>query len=163
VALAADLAAQVARASSAWDERGGALAQADAIRERAIALAGEVERDYRAALTALQCALDEPAPSGRDRTDLGGALADVLDALLRIGAVASDAAQLAQLVAASGATLVRANAVAASILATSAAEVCAHLVEVNLLMTPDDDRVGEARELAAAADAARHAALSLGR
>jgi hypothetical protein len=182
VALAADLTAQAAHASPAWAERGGALAQADAIRDRAISLAGEVEQTYREALSALERAVDAPAPAdgesglppapggetGRPRahdgeTGLGGALTAVLDALLRIGAAGSDAAVLAELVAASGAALVRANAVAATILATAAAEVCAHLVEINLLMTRDDERVGQARELVAAAAAARQAALSLGR
>jgi hypothetical protein len=69
---------------------------------------------------------------------------------------------LAELAARSGAPLARPNAVAATIVATAAAEVCAHLVEINLLMTRDDERVRRARELVAAAAAARQAALSLG-
>lgn len=167
VALAADLAAQVAHASPAWAERGGALAQADAIRDRAIALAAEVERTYRVALTALERAVDPPAPgqggpAQAGPTGLGGALTAVLDALLLIGAAGSDAAALAELVAESGAPLMRPNAVAATIVATAAAEVCAHLVEINLLMTRDDERVRHARELVTAAAAARRAALSLG-
>src|SRR5437660_10641229 len=61
VGIAADLSSQVARSSTEWNERGGALAQAETLRDRALALAAEVEHAYRAALQELSRALE---PSG---------------------------------------------------------------------------------------------------
>lgn len=163
VALAADLAAQVAHASSGWDGRGGALAQADTIRERAISLAGQVEPAYRAAFAALARSLEGSAGGRSGEGDLGDVLGRVIEPLLGIAEAASDAAMLAELVASSGDTLVRANAVAATMLAAAAAEMSAHLVEVNLLMTAGDERVRRTRELVAAAATCRESARSLGR
>ena len=75
VALAADLAAQVARESREWSERGGALAQADAIRDRAIELAAEVGHAYQVALATLSRALAEPTTTpAAGAPDLGEAL-----------------------------------------------------------------------------------------
>ena len=164
VALAADLAAQVARASREWNERGGALAKADAIRDRAIELAAEVGRAYQVALATLSLVLAEPtATPSAGRPDLGGALERAVEPLLHVGAAASDAAELAELVARCGSSLVRADAVAATMLATAAAEMCAHLVDVNLLVTGDDERAWRARETVASAAASREAARTLGR
>jgi hypothetical protein len=163
VALAVDLAAQVANASPGWEERGGALAQADAIRERAISLAAEVEASYRMALRALARSLEADRSTESGQLDLGEVLGRVIEPLLAIAEAAADAAILAELVARSGDVLVRANAVAATMLAAAAAEMSAHLVEVNLLMTAGDERVRKTRELVAAAAAARDAARSLGR
>jgi formiminotetrahydrofolate cyclodeaminase len=164
VALAADLAAQVARASSEWNERGGALAQADAIRDRAIELAAEVGHAYQVALATLSRALAEPTATPAAGTpDLGEALERAVEPLLQVGAAASDAAELAELVARCGSSLVRADAVAATMLATAAAEMCAHLVEVNLLVTGDDERARRAREIVASAAASRESARTLGR
>jgi formiminotetrahydrofolate cyclodeaminase len=164
VALAADLAAQVARASREWSERGGALAQADAIRDRAIELAAEVGHAYQVALATLSRALAEPtATPAAGAPDLGEALERAVEPLLQVGAAASDAAELAELVARCGSSLVRADAVAATMLATAAAEMCAHLVEVNLLVTGDDERACRAREIVASAAASRESARTLGR
>ena len=161
VALAADLVAQVARASAEWAERGGALAQADAIRARAIALAAEVGPAYQVVLMALmQTLATPPVPVG---VDLGEALSRAVEPLLAIAEAAADAAELAEHVARSGTTLVRADAVAATMLATTAAEIVQHLVEVNLLVTGDDDRSRRARELVVAATANREAARALER
>lgn len=164
VALAADLASQVARASAGWDERGGALAQADAIRDRAVALAAELQRTYGTALTALERSVDAGADvPGAAGADLGAALRAVIDPLERIGEAAGDAAELAAHVARAGATLVRADAVAATMLATAAAEIVAHLIEVNLLVDADDERSLRAREWLAAAVSRREVARSLPR
>ena len=161
VALAADLAAQVALASADWSERGGALAQADAIRARAIALAAEVGHAYQVVLTALTHTLaTPPVPAG---VDLGEALGHAVEPLLAIAEAAADAAELAEHVARSGAALVRADAVAATMLATTSAEIAQHLVAVNLLVTGDDDRSQRARELLAAAAGRREAARALER
>ncbi len=164
VALAADLAAQVARESREWSERGGALAQADAIRDRAIELAAEVGHAYQVALATLLRALAEPTTTpAAGAPDLGEALERAVEPLLQVGAAASDAAELAELVARCGSSLVRADAVAATMLATAAAEMCAHLVEVNLLVTGDDERARRAREIVSSAAASRESARTLGR
>jgi formiminotetrahydrofolate cyclodeaminase len=167
VALAADLSAQVANASADWTERSDALAQADAIRDRAIQLGAEVEQTYGIAMVALDRALagSGMAPgSTRERdVELGDTLSSLLDRLLGIGEVASDAAQLGALAATSGTMRLRANAVSATMLASAAAEIVAHLVEINLLVRSDDERLRRAGELAVAAAASRDRARSLGR
>ena len=164
VALAADLAAQVARESREWSERGGALAQADAIRDRAIELAAEVGHAYQVALATLLRALAEPTTTpAAGAPDLGEALERAVEPLLQVGAAASDATELAELVARCGSSLVRADAVSATMLATAAAEMCAHLVEVNLLVTGDDERARRAREIVSSAAASRESARTLGR
>ncbi len=166
-ALAADLAAQVALGSPDWTERGGALAQADVIRERCSALALRVQARWEVAIGALERALAAPpvgggASGGRGTGEpLGRALADIVDLLLGVGEAASDAAALGELAASSGAALLCATAVSATMLAAAAAEVAAHLVEVNLLVSPDDDRSRRARQLVVAAAASREAARAL--
>lgn len=167
-ALAADLVAQVALGSPGWSERGGALAQADVIRERCGALALRVQARWEVALGALERALTAPAGDEPDRRSgddepLGRALSDIVDLLLGVGEAASDAAGLAELAARSSAALLSATALSATILAASASEVAAHLLEVNLLVSPEDDRSRRARELVAAATASREAALALTR
>jgi formiminotetrahydrofolate cyclodeaminase len=164
VGLAADLATHAARSSTNWSERGGALAQADAIRARALELATEIEEAYGAALSALTRAL---GASGRapeaSEVELGDALRRVIEPLLGLAEQAGDVAELAELVARSSDAPARADAVAATMLATAAADVCAHLVEVNLLVGPDDERSGLARELLASAVRSRDAALAASR
>jgi formiminotetrahydrofolate cyclodeaminase len=163
VGLAADLVAQVARASPDWDERGGALAQANAICERALTLAPEIERTHEAAVEALSHAV-APAPAEAPAVrDLGQALRRSVDSLLALGEAASDAAQLAELAARTGATDVRADAVAAAVYAAAAAEVCAHLVEINLLSGADDASSQRAQELLSASVRSREAARALPR
>jgi formiminotetrahydrofolate cyclodeaminase len=164
VALATDLAAQVARQSEAWDERGGALAQAAAIRGRALHLAGELAEVYAELLDALVAALANPdaARPGPDR-ELGAQLAFAADLLLRVAEAASDAAELAVVCAESGDATVRADAVGASVLAAAAAEIAVHLVEVNLVTARDDPRLASVRMLARRAAASRSSALELPR
>lgn len=148
VALATDLIGQVAEASVDWDDRGGALAQADALRARALDLAGESEQAFADALAALeQAAIAPSGASPRSDAELGNALDLNVQILLGIGAAAGDAAELAGIVARDGAPAVRADAVAASMLAVTAAEIATHLIEVNLLIGSDDDRAGRARQL----------------
>jgi methenyltetrahydrofolate cyclohydrolase len=148
VALATDLIGQVAEASVDWDDRGGALAQADALRARALELAGEAEEAFADALAALeQAAIAPSGASPRSDAELGSALDLNVQILLGIGAAAGDAAELAGTVARDGEPTVRADAVAASMLAVTAAEIATHLIEVNLLIGSDDDRAGRARQL----------------
>jgi formiminotetrahydrofolate cyclodeaminase len=53
----------------------------------------------------------------------------------------------------------RGDAVAAAILADAGARAAAHLVEVNLVVTPDDERVKRARAAAEVASAAARSAV----
>jgi formiminotetrahydrofolate cyclodeaminase len=162
VALAADLLAQVAQRTPAWEGHGGILAQADVVRERAIAGAGHVAVAYHGLVESLDAAVANPAnpPEG---TDLGEQLAGAADVLLEIAETASDCTALAVVVAQFGDTVVRVDASAAAILAASAAEMACHLVEVNLLASAEGERTDRARLLARTATANRSAAARLTR
>ena len=160
VALACDLVDQVAQRSADWPEHRGALAQADVLRARALALARQVALAYHDLVEKLDEAV---AGRGRPRTrpDLGPSLAAAADLLLEIGEVAADTAELALITARCGDTVVRADAAAAAVLAAAGAEVAAHLVEVNLLSLDAHERTDRARQLAAAAGASRAGALAV--
>ena len=160
VALAADLVAQVAERSPGWAERGGTLAQADVLRERATVGARDVAIAYHRLVQALDAAVADPAPA-TDSTELGRQLVLAADVLLEIAETASDCAALAVVVAQSGDTVVRADATAAAILASAAADMLAHLVEVNLLASTERERTARARALASAAAASRSAAVAI--
>ena len=162
VALAADLLAQVAQRTPAWDGRGGTLAQADVLRERAISASGHVAVAYHGLVESLDAAVTNPAnpPEG---TDLGAQLAVAGDVLLEIAETAGDCAALAVVVAQFGDTVVRADASAAAILAAAAADMACHLVEVNLLASAEEERTDRARLLARAAAASRSEAVALTR
>lgn len=164
IGIAADLAIQVARASTEWGERGGALAQAEALRERALALRGEVQHRYDVALAELSRARERSGPGHQEgETELGQALEELVGSLLALGETASDVAGLAEVVARSGVTELRPGAAAAAMLAAAAADVCAHLVDVNLVIRPDDERSRLAHELLASAVRSREAARALSR
>ena len=164
IGIAADLASQVARASTEWGERGGALAQAEALRERALALRGEVQHRYDVALAELSRARERSGPGHQEgETELGQALEELVGSLLALGETASDVAGLAEVVARSGVTELRPGAAAAAMLAAAAADVCAHLVDVNLVIRPDDERSRLAHELLASAVRSREAARALSR
>jgi formiminotetrahydrofolate cyclodeaminase len=66
-------------------------------------------------------------------------------------------------VAKAGDTVVRADATAAAVLAACAAEMAAHLVEVNLLASVQQERTARARQLAGAAAEFRSVALGVTR
>jgi formiminotetrahydrofolate cyclodeaminase len=160
VALAADLIAQVAERSPTWEEHRGALAQADVVRNRATAQGRDVAVAYHRVLAALDEAIADPGPA-TDSSQLGRQLATAADLLLEIAETACDCAALAVAVAKSGDTVVRADATAAAVLAAAGAEMAAHLVEVNLLASTQQDRTARARQLASAAAQHRSAALGI--
>lgn len=160
-ALAADLTVQVARNSPRWVERGGAIAQADMIRRRSIGLAARVRDTFEAALDALERVRQLLCGSDGEPGELGRSLSDLVDLLLGVGDAANDAAGLAELAARSGEPVMVATAVSAAIVAASAADVVVHLIEVNLLTAADDERVRQARELAATANTTRDRARRL--
>ena len=68
-----------------------------------------------------------------------------------------DVAALAAVVAERGEQALRADAVAAALLAEAAARAAATLVEVNLGTTSSDERVARARDLAGVRDGGRAA------
>ena len=157
-AVSAALAAMAARSSrDTWAEAGAAVAQAEALRARAVTLAREDAEALEAYLAARNDS-GEARPDARDFR-LGTALDRAADVPLAIAEAACDAVLLAAEVAARCEGDVRADAASAALLAEGAARAAAHLVEVNLAAGPDDARVARAHELAReATDAARRTA-----
>lgn len=152
-ATAAALVAKAARTSTAhWDGAPAAAAQAEALRARAAPLAQADADAYAAAVARL----DEPREEDPDRRNfqLGRALDAAAVIPLRIAATAADVAALAAEVAEHGNPSLRPDATGAALLAEGAARTAAHLVEVNLAVGPDDERVREARACVDAAGAA---------
>ncbi len=157
--MAAGLVAMGARASRGqWAEAKGASAQADAISARIAPLAQRNAEAYAAAVAGLQGTGD--GAGGGDAQDLGLALERAAEVPLEIAEAAVDVASLAALVAERGEQALRADAVAAAVLALAAARAAATLVEVNLGTTASDERVTRARDLAGSATAAAERALA---
>ena len=157
VAIAAALVAKAARLSrSGWHEAGGAVAQADTLRARALSLATSDALAYEDAL-ATMANVDQIEPDRRD--------AAIQDALIRsaeipllISQTACDVSHLAADVAEAGNPEVGADAAVAAVLAGAAARAAGHLVEVNLATVPDDERAARGEVFASkAASAARRA------
>jgi formiminotetrahydrofolate cyclodeaminase len=153
LALAAATVQMAARLSlETWGEAGGAAAQAEALRERALALADEDAEAYRAALEARA---SQPAdkPERRDWA-LGRATAAAAEPPLAIGRVAADLAELCREAVEKVEPRVRPDVVVAAGLAAAVARGAHELVAANLTAVPGDPRVIEADRLAAAAAAA---------
>jgi formiminotetrahydrofolate cyclodeaminase len=147
VALAAALLTMAARLSrDDWPEAGGAIAQSEALRKRAGPLAARDAKAFRDAIRAL--AGESRSETGTRPIELGPALARAAEIPLDIAGHAADVAALAALVADRANPDVRPDAAVAAALAEAAARAAAHLVEVNLGATPDDDRVLAAGTLA---------------
>jgi formiminotetrahydrofolate cyclodeaminase len=143
-AIAAALCAKVARFAG----DGGATAQAAALCRRLTSLADEDARVFLSALAEL------------DRRDddfkLGRALDQAAEAPLRIAEACVDVALLASALAERGTAELQPAARAAAALAAGAARASAALVEANLAVAHDDERVARAHKLSdAAASAAR--------
>jgi formiminotetrahydrofolate cyclodeaminase len=146
-ALAASVAAAAAERSRAdWNEAGGARAQAQALRRRAVELA---ERDAAAYALARE-ALAERVDDWR----LGDAVERAAEPPLALAASAADVAQLARAIADRGAGDVRADALVAATLAAAAARVAAHLVHINLVVGGDQQPAVLAQSYAESAAAA---------
>jgi formiminotetrahydrofolate cyclodeaminase len=157
VAMAAALIAKVAKASPSWKEAGAAVAQAERLRKRTAPLAQADADAYEEALAALHLP-DRLEPQVRDMA-IGQVLARAVEIPLVIAEAGADAASLAAIAAERGTLDRRGDAVAAAVLAESGAVAAAHLVAVNLVVTPDDERVQRARALAEVASAAARNAL----
>jgi methenyltetrahydrofolate cyclohydrolase len=143
--LAAALVVKAASRSEGWEAAEGARAQALALRDRLLALAGQDARAYERALGALE---------RRDET-LERALVRAAEVPLLISETAADVALLAAEAAEAADGAAQADASAAAALASGAARAAVRLVEVNLVTLAEDERLGRARR---AADAASEAA-----
>jgi hypothetical protein len=154
VGSAAALVEAVAAAAAAWEHAGGAMAQAARLRTRATVLGEQNRRAHRAAAQALAAGGDP---------ELGARLEQAAMLPLAIAEAAADAAALAAHVASCAEPDIRPDAVVAACLAHGAAAAAAHLVAVNLAVSPQDPRLrsaetalGRARD--AAADAVARSA-----
>jgi formiminotetrahydrofolate cyclodeaminase len=147
-ASAAELLAAIARASKAnWPEAAGVAAQAESLRDRTLPLAELAAQAYEQALGA----------EGGDY-ELGRAYAKAAEPPLRIAEAASAVTELAAHIAEYADPPLRADAVAAGLVAAGCARAAAELVAVNLTVSANDDRVRRAEFLAE--EAARTAELA---
>jgi methenyltetrahydrofolate cyclohydrolase len=146
----------VARCSrDSWEDAGGVVAQAEAIRDRAVVLAQTDGKVWEDALAALHDAQGEGASDARRDFQLEQKLEDAAAVPLEIAELGADAAALAALAGARGDGTYRADASAAAALAAGGARAAAHLVQVNLGVRPGDARLIRARASEqAASDAA---------
>jgi formiminotetrahydrofolate cyclodeaminase len=157
VAMAAALIAKVARGSPSWLERESAVAQAERLRQRTAPLAQADAEAYEEALAALNLPSElEPEVRGMA---IGEVLGRAVEVPLAIADAGADVAVLAAVAAERGTLDRRADAIAAAVLASAGAQVAAHLVAVNLVVAPEDDRVRRARAVAEVASAAARSAL----
>jgi formiminotetrahydrofolate cyclodeaminase len=157
-AVASALVAMTARyARDEWADATTTVAQAEALRRRAVRLAQEDAAALEDVLTARETPID-PRSAVRD-FHLCQTLGRAADAPFGIAETACDVAQLAAHVAERGDPEVRADAAAAALLAYGAARAAAHLVEVNLAAAADDERLRLVNRLVErAAEAAQAAA-----
>ena len=163
-ALAASLAAAAAdRSRTEWKEAGGARAQAQSLRRRAIELAERDAAAYATARDALtQSRLERQAGSvseGQTKRDwrLGVAVEEAAGPPLELAASGADIAELAALISARGAAEVKADAVIAAVLAAAATRAAAQLVKINLVVGQQESSVQARRYADAAAAAAASA------
>jgi formiminotetrahydrofolate cyclodeaminase len=158
VAFSASLVGMVARCSrDSWDDAGGVLAQAQAIRDRAVVLAQTDGKAWDDALSALRDAQVEAGTDERRDFRLEQKLERAAAVPLEIAELGADAAALAALAGERGDGTYRADASAAAALAAGGARAAAHLVQVNLGVRPGDARLARARASEQAAnEAAAH-------
>ena len=146
VGLAASLTAMAARFSSEhWEDASGAVAQAEALRARALPLADEDARAYESFLEARRLS-EKVGPEARDAA-IGVALSRAADVPLAIAETALDVASLACELVERGNPNLRGDAATAVLLAEAAARATANLVEINLATREGDERVERAREV----------------
>lgn len=158
VAMAAALTAKVAKTSPDWPQAKAAAAQAERLRRRTAALAQSDSDAYEEALAALHLP-DQLEPEVRNMA-LGQVLARAAEIPLVIAEAGADVACLAAEVADRGTPERRGDAVAAALIAEAAARAAANLVTINLVVTPEDERVLRARAVTDVATAAAREALA---
>lgn len=152
VAMAAALVLKVARASDDWADRSAVTAQADRLLRRTMPLAQSDAEAYEEALAVLRLP-DELEQEVRDMA-IGKVLARAAEIPLVIAEAGADVACLAEAAAERGTPERRGDAVAAALLAGAATRAAANLVALNLVVTPDDERVLRARAVSEVAEAA---------
>ena len=159
VAIAAGLVAKAARLSrSEWLEAGGAVAQADTLRVRALSLAQSDAVAYEDALATLE-GIEKVEPDRRDAA-IRDALIRSAEVPLLISQTACDVSLLAADVAQAGNPALGADAGVAALLAEAAARAASHLVEINLATIPEDEWSARGEELASKAKTAATRALA---
>lgn len=151
-ACAAGLIEMAAGNSVDWEMRGAVVAQAKVLRGRLTDLAPLNDEVYEQALAAL--GLPEEVDRASRRELIGSSLERAAAFPLAIAEAASNVAELAAVVAEEGDPRVRADATAAAMLALGATRAAAHLVEINLGVLENDERLLHATRLAADAAAA---------
>ena len=158
VAFAAGLVAMVARSSrEMWEDAAGVAAQALTLQDRASALTRTDAEAWEEALAALRAAADPSEPAGEEKPaalDLERKLERSAAIPLEIAELGADVASLAVEAAVHGEHEYRADVAAAAALAAGGARAATHLVEVNLGMRPDDERLARARASEKAANEA---------
>jgi formiminotetrahydrofolate cyclodeaminase len=143
----------VARCSrDSWDDAAGVAAQAQAIRDRAVALAQTDGTAWEQALAALRDARATAEGDARRDFKLEQKLERAAAAPLEIAELGADVAALAALAGERGDGTYRADASAAAAIAAGAARAAAHLVQVNLGVRAGDARLARARASEQAAD-----------
>lgn len=135
VALAASIVSKAARLSGAWPGAGGAIAQANALRERAAFLAHADAIAYEDALATLH-GTERAVPGSRDAA-IRDALFRAAEIPTQIANVACDVAVLAADVAEGGNAELAPDAAVAALLAEAAARSARHLLAVNLASLPE--------------------------
>lgn len=144
-AMAASLLAKAARSSrECWSEAGGAAAQAEALRARALPLADADALVYREAHSRLGRA------EGADHT-LAASLDKAAEVPLEIARLGADVAVLAREVSERCDPALRPDVMGAAVLAAAAAQAAAQLVEANLTVSGEDPRIQQANAYANAA------------
>jgi formiminotetrahydrofolate cyclodeaminase len=144
VAFAARLVAMVARCSPEWDLAAGVAAQANAISDRAVDLAGADGRAWEDALLALRDAESAEGEDARRSFVLERKLEAAASAPLEIASLGADVAALAAEAGEGCEATYRADAAAAAALAAGGAAAAAHLVRVNLGVRGSDPRLARA-------------------
>jgi len=152
LAFAASTAAAVLTMIARVSEQPGLAAQAETLRARTLPLAQLDADTYEAALLARDTT-EGLTPEQRD-WKIGRAFAQAAEPPLEIARAGADLAELAAVLAESGDQRVRADALAAGVLAAAVVAGARQLVEVNLTALEGDARVAEANELAARAERA---------
>ena len=151
-AMAAELVAMTARATTGWADSAGVAAQARALASRLRPLAA-------ADSAAFSRVLELRADANLDARDLGPALERAADIPLQIADACAATAELAALAAERAVGHERADAVAAAALAEGATRAAAALVVANLATVAGDERSNEADKHVRTAALARERAL----
>ncbi|MGH2992317.1 MAG: cyclodeaminase/cyclohydrolase family protein [Solirubrobacterales bacterium] len=144
IADAANLLEVAAQASrDRWEEAGGAAVQAASLRRRAEELGGVDAEAHAAAVDALRRRA-ELDPQHRDE-EIARALADAAAPPLELAQLAADVAVLGAEIAQRCDPNLRPDAVAACLLAEASGRGAAHLLEINLAVTAEDERLSAAQ------------------